>query len=82
MRIYLSEKVIFYEAARPKCMLLLRVDKYLCLPKLKSITVLLYYISTIYERKLSTLTFAVEVMFNLRTFSHVLATVIKKFNVV
>ena len=29
------------------------------------------------ERKLSSLTFAVEVMFNLRTFSQVLATVIE-----
>ena len=33
MRIYLPEKVIFFEAAR--------VDKSSCLPKLKSITVLI-----------------------------------------
>ena len=41
MRVYLSEKVIFTEAAR--------VDKSLCLPKLKSITVLLYDFSTMNE---------------------------------
>ena len=40
MRIYLPEKVIFTEAARQKCTRLLRVDKYSCLPKLKSIIAL------------------------------------------
>ena len=39
MRIYLPEKVIFTKA-------LLRVDKYSCLPKMKSITVLFYNFST------------------------------------
>ena len=41
MRIYLPEKVIFTEATRPRLISLLRVDKSLCLPKLKSIIVLL-----------------------------------------
>ena len=41
MRIYLPKKVIFIEATR--------VDKSLCLPKLKSITVLLYAFSTVNE---------------------------------
>ena len=41
MRIYLPEIKIFTEAARPRLLPLLRVDKYLCLSKLKSITVLL-----------------------------------------
>ena len=40
MRIYLPKKVIFIEAARPKRISFLRVDKSSCLPKLKSITVL------------------------------------------
>ena len=42
MRIYLPEKVIFIEAARPRWISLLRVDKSSCISKLKSITVLLY----------------------------------------
>ena len=46
------------------------VDKSLCLPKLESITVLLYDFSTMNENLLLSL------MFNLRTFSQVLATVI------
>ena len=48
----------------------LRVDKSSCLPKLKSITVLLYAFLTIKEN-FSIFTFVVEVMFNLRTFSQV-----------
>ena len=67
MRIYLLTK----------CTSLLRVDKSLCLPKLKSITVLLYSFSTMNE-KFSTFTFVVEDMFNLRTFSQVLALVVIK----
>ena len=51
MRIYLPEKVIFTEAANPKGISLLRVDKFLFLTKLKSMTVLLC------ERKFSTFTF-------------------------
>ena len=39
MRIYLPENKIFTEA-------LLRVEKSLCIPKMKSITVLLYNFST------------------------------------
>ena len=54
MRIYLPLKVIFTETT--------------CLPKLKSITVLLYDFSTL------NFTFVVEAMFNLRTFSQVSAT--------
>ena len=50
-----------------------RVDKSLCLPKLKSITALLYDFSTMNEHCLF------EVLFNLKTFSQVLVTVIKLF---
>ena len=39
---HLPEKVIFTEAARPRGISLLRVNKSSCLPKLKSITVLIY----------------------------------------
>ena len=78
MRSYLPENVIFTEAARPSCILLLRVDKSSCLSKLKSIFVLLYNVLTIYET-FSTFTFVVGVLFNLRTFSQILATVIKIF---
>ena len=53
----------------------LRVDKFSCLPKLKSITVLLYDISIRNETFLLSLLFS----FNLRTFSQVLSTVIKIF---
>ena len=42
MRINLPEKVISTKAVRPRGMSLLRVDRSLCLPNLKSITVLLY----------------------------------------
>ena len=42
MRIYLPEKAIFAETARPRSISILRVDKSLCLPKLKSLTLLLY----------------------------------------
>ena len=42
LRIYLPEKVILTEVGRPRLISLLRVDKSSCLPKLKSITVLLY----------------------------------------
>ena len=66
MRSYLPENVIFAEAARPSCILLLRVDKSSCLSKLKSITVLLYNVLTMYEI-FSTFTFVVGVLFNLRT---------------
>ena len=69
MRVYLTEKVIFTEATR--------VDKSLCLPKLKSIAVLLYDFSTMNKKFLYSFTFVVEAMFNLSTFSKVLATVIK-----
>ena len=61
MRIYLPEKVLFTEAAR--------VDKSLCLLKLKPIAVLLYDFSTMNENFLYSFTFVVEVMFKLRTFS-------------
>ena len=76
MRIYLPEKMIFTKATRPRFISLLKVDKSSCLPKLKSITVLLYDLFY-YERKFPTFNFVVEVMFNLRTSSHVLASVIK-----
>ena len=67
MRIYLPQKDIhaFTEAVRQRRISLLRVDTFLCLPKLKSIAVLLYYFSC------STFTFVVEAMFNLKTFSQV-----------
>ena len=55
MRIYLPEKVIFTEAARPRCISILRVDKSSCLPKLKSITVLLYDFLTMNEHFLLSL---------------------------
>ena len=42
MRIYLPEKVIFTKASRPSWISLLRVVKSSCIPKLKSINVLLY----------------------------------------
>ena len=48
IRIYQPENVIFTEATWSRWISLLRVDKSLCLPKLKSITVLLYDFSTIY----------------------------------
>ena len=59
----------------------LRVDKSLCLPKLKSIAVLLYDFS-FKNQNFATFTFVVKTCstFNLRhlrTFSQVLATVIK-----
>ena len=41
--------MIFTEAARPRCISLLRVDKPLCLPKLESIFVLLSDFSTMNE---------------------------------
>ena len=47
MRIYLPQKVIFTEAAM--------VNKFLCLPKLKSITVNLYNFSTVNEKFLLSL---------------------------
>ena len=49
MRIYLPEKVIFNEAAGRGEYLFLRVDKSSCLPKLKSITILLYDFLTLHE---------------------------------
>ena len=42
MRIYPSEKVILNEAKRIRWLSLLREDKSLRLPKLKSITILIY----------------------------------------
>ena len=72
MRIYLPEKVIFTEAASPRRMSHFRVDKSFCLPKLKSITVLLYDLSTQKEYcllSLVQLVYIVAVMFKLRTFS-------------
>ena len=65
----------------PRRISLLRVDKSLCLPKFKSITVLLYDFSFKNEH-FAAFTFAVKDMFNLqlrhpRTFSQVLATFIK-----
>ena len=50
------ETVIFTGAAMPRCISTLRVDKSLCLPKLKSITVLLCYMtSTVNENFLLSL---------------------------
>ena len=71
MKIYLPKKVTFTLAAKPRLISLSRVDKSLCLPKLKSLTVLLYDFLTINKN------LGLGVMFNLRTFSQVLATVIK-----
>ena len=45
-RFYLPEKVKFPQGARLRLISLFRVDKSLCLPKLKSITVLLYNFGT------------------------------------
>ena len=56
-----------------RLMSLLRVDKAMCLPQLKSITVLLYDFSTMNKK------FLIEFMFNLKTFSHILETIIKIF---
>ena len=55
---------------------LLRVDKSLCLPKLKSITVLLYDFSFKNEN-FATFTCSIFYLRYLRTFSQVLATFIK-----
>ena len=64
--------MIFTEAARPRRIPLLGIDKSLCLPKLKSITDLLYDLLTMNENYLLSL------MFNLiKTFSQILATVIE-----
>ena len=52
IRIYQPENVKFTEAARPRWISLLRVDKFLYLSKLKSIIVLLYDLSTIYIKSL------------------------------
>ena len=57
----------------------------LCLPKFKSITIILYDLSTINEKfplSLLLLVCIVDVMFNLRTFSRVLVTVFKTFHIV
>ena len=56
IRIYLPEKVIIHR----------RVDKSLCLPKLKSITVLLYDFSFKNET-FTTFTFVVKDIFNLQS---------------
>ena len=77
MRIYLPEIKVFTEAARPRLLLLLWVDKYFCLSKLKSIPVLLLDILAMNENVL--LSLFVEFMFKLRTFLQVLANVIKIF---
>ena len=42
VRIYLPKKVIFTEVTKPRWKSFIMVDKSSCLPKLKSITVLLY----------------------------------------
>ena len=52
MRIYLPQKVMITEAARQRRISLLRVDKFLCLSKLKLIAVLLYDFSTMNENVL------------------------------
>ena len=57
----------------------------LCLPKLKSITIILFDLSTINEKfplSLLQLVCNVDVMSKLRTFSRVLVTVFKTFHVV
>ena len=46
IRIYLPEKVILHRGRQAEVNITLRVDKSLCLPKLKSINVLLYDFST------------------------------------
>ena len=46
IRIYLPEKVIIHRGRQAEVNITLRVDKSLCLPKLKSINVLLYDFST------------------------------------
>ena len=45
--IYLPQKVIFTEATRQRLISILKVDKSLCLPKLKAITVLLNDFSSV-----------------------------------
>ena len=60
------KKWCFTEAARQRWISLLRVDKSLCLPKLKSITVLLYDFSFKNEN-FATFTFHVEDLFNLQS---------------
>ena len=67
MRIYKPEKVILTEAAR--------VDKSSCLLKLRSTALLLYDLSTMNEHFLLSLL----LLITLRTFSQILATVIKLF---
>ena len=42
IRMYQSENVLFTEAARPTRLSSLKLDNFLCPPKLKSITVLSY----------------------------------------
>ena len=55
MRIYLvPQKVVFTEAIGLRCLSLLRVDKSLCLQKLKSITVLLHDFSSMLLQLCST----------------------------
>ena len=63
--------------ARPRWISLLRVDKSLCLPKLKPITVLLYGFSFKNENFASFSFVVKDNLRHLRTFSQVLATVIK-----
>ena len=52
---YLSEKVVFIKAASSRWIPLLRADESLCLPKLKSITVLLHDFSIVKAGSLLTL---------------------------
>ena len=66
IRIYLPEKVIIHRGARPRLISLLRVDKSLCLLKLKSIAVLLYDFSFKNEN-FATFTFVGKDMFNLHS---------------
>ena len=58
--------MISTEAARPRWISLLRVDKSLCLQKLKSITVLLYDFLFKLEN-FATFTYVVKDMFNLQS---------------
>ena len=76
MRIYLPEKVII----RLRELSLFRVDKSSCLPKMKSITALLYDFLTKNENVLLSLLLLKSCStFNLRTFSQVSSTVIEVF---
>ena len=61
MRIYLPQKVIIHRGRQAEVKIIFKGS----LPKLKSITVLLYDFNE--ERKFSTFTFVVKVIFNLQS---------------